>query len=152
MGFSDLGRTINNNNERLRKNIREKYFRSPAASDKDDSGNQHYIYIDPLTTKTSNRSMWIIPLVMVGLIFMGGFFVVHWLETIVKKSNLAYEHNLETLREQADYNRVVRGYQILTEEGFRFLDKHQYGDAMRSFAQALNLRQNGHSANYGITK
>lgn len=86
------------------------------------------------------------------MILTASFIALQCMDSWMQKSNMQYSENLERLRDQAEYKRVTEGYKIMTAEGFQFLAQHQYDDAMRSFAEALNLRRNGHSANYGITK
>ncbi len=157
MGFSDLGRSMLRYNTRVRRNLRDKYFRNrkKRTGNTSESHEKNKKYVPKLEVRSRDNEYRYLNLSNVtSLVIVIVFTVLAYLafDKYYGRAHIEYVGNLESLTERVLIQNDVEAYKELTETGFKYLETSQYDNAQSAFGDALRIFKSGKSANYGLTK
>ena len=153
MGFSDLGRSILRNNDRLRSNIKVKYFRYSKEGRQRREGKDKK-YLPKLELKNRDKEYRHLNganIVMLILVIVFTFLAYLTFDRYFGEAHADYLANLESMSEQAVEHEHNEAYNQLINNGYKYLTTGQYDKAQWAFTKALKVYPSGKKANYGMT-
>ncbi len=156
MGFSDLARSLIQNNNRLRRNLKEKYFRSRNRSKQNDlSAHVNRARSHKPKVQSNEERKYRFPLKKGGIITLSIIII------LVIPSYLAFDrlvgiayrkdkHEIESLIDQRLEQDRQEAYIHLVKEGDQYLAEGLLDESQKAYNLALNLFPSGKWANYGM--